>query len=105
MVQICVTFGVDLSISACGTNGSVWQKQRVVSLFMYISVCGSSSSVWYRRRVVSHVLCTFQHAVVAALHTLELAFIYVSFIRRCLFIDLNQTRVGDQYDHKTNIRW
>ena len=58
-------------------SGSAWYIQRVLSLSLY----GNSGSLWCR--------CLFM---------------FVICIRRCLFIDLCQTRVGRRYD-KTNVRF
>ena len=58
-------------------SDSAWYRQRVLSLSLY----GTSSSLWCR--------CLFM---------------FVSFIKRCVFTDLCQTKVGRRYD-KTNVKW
>ena len=113
----------------CGPHCNVpWANQRLCVgptvgrvTFVYISTCGTSGSVWYRQLVVS-LSCTFQRAVLAALcgtdggychfHCTVLAALsgtgvclcLLFFINRCLFTDLCQTSVGRRYE-KTNVRW
>ena len=49
--------------------------------------------------------CHFHCTALAALCGVCLClFMFVSCIRRCLFTDLCQTRVGRRYD-KTNVKW
>ena len=105
-----VKFPIKYQYSRCVTSDvsmrhlwlCVMQGSGHVTFFMYISPCGTSSCVsWYRCLTFS---CRFQRGSVVQNQSIEMAFIFVCFIKRCQFVDLCQTRVGRWHDN-TNIRW
>ena len=107
-------------ISTCRTSGYVWYRRRVVSLSCTFQRAvlaalrgtdGGSGHFRVHFNAQYKQLCVVQTAgpITFTVRYQRLfavqAFAYVfSFIKRCLFNDLCQTRVDRRYD-KRNVKW
>ena len=83
----------DLNVLSLETLGLQLQTARITQVCeQHYKVCIQNNnlmSICVKLLVKSHV---------------KYDYILVSFIKRCLFTDLCQTRVGRRYD-KTNVKW